>query len=161
MKRTLRVAVVAVLGCLVYSAQPAREARADVADTGRAIANWLPNLIVDVLDIVKLNVSVGEGHALDVRATRALDLGCSNYDVTRYGLNVSEGAVVDEAVEDCGVSVLGFVAGTRERDPHEIGLTLHVIRGGLEAAVNLRKALDAVTGIFFVDLEDDNRDFFE
>lgn len=157
------VALLLIAGCMAFSTQKATAA--DGATVANNVVNYIPNLVMDLLDIFAINVSSGGGYAADVRMTDLLAVGASDYDVTRYGLTGAPGEGLDPVAEDeeeaIGANLLGVdISGGDGYDPYELGLTLHVggedAGGGLELAASLRSALDLLTGLFLVDLEGDN-----
>lgn len=145
-------------GAAVFSLSGTARA-ADAEQVARNAANYVPNLVMDFLDIFKLNISAGEGTGANLRFTRMLEAGYADYTAKRYGLNGRSQPVYDETLKEKGVGLVGITFGTLERDPYEIGLTLHT-QGGFEIAGNVRSALDFLTGIVLIDLESDNTDFF-
>lgn len=160
MKKTLRLLLVPVLAGVLCLAQPATEAQAEGnEDTIAALVNYVPNFVADVLDIFRINVSVGNGYGIGAMGTVAIGAGIADYEVTRYGLNSNEGLVIDDDADARGAALLGFGIGDGPPDAYNIGVGLHCF-GGLQVAANLRSMLDAMTGLFFIDLEDDDLDYF-
>lgn len=157
--------VVVLMSAVALGALPAhRGAAADVENQahnvlGKAV-NYVPNVVMDFVDIFKGSVGIGEGSGVDLRFTRLLEAGWSKYDVTRYGLNGRDKPVYGEGIQDGGVGLVGFVFGDLDRDPYEIGLTVQIVKGGGELAVNVRAGLDFLAGIAFIDLEGDNVSYF-
>lgn len=142
---------------LAGTAAPARAA--DAEQVARNVANYIPNLVMDFLDIFKLNIATGEGTGANLRLTRLLEAGGGAYEAKRYGLNGRSQPVYEESIDEGGVGLLGITFGDLDRDPYEIGLTLHT-QGGFEVAGNVRSALDFLTGIVLIDLEADDQDYF-
>jgi hypothetical protein len=161
MKRSIRLIAPAALGLTLWAAQPAPAPAADPGEVVANIINYIPNRICDIVHIFKIDLSWGKCAGVDVRATRMLEVGVSEYDVTRVGIAPDKHGLWDEMNDDKGVSLLGFELGTNEfdRDPYEIGATVHAF-GGLEVGANLRSMLDALTGFFLIDLEDDDMNLF-
>lgn len=139
-------------------AQPAQAA--DAEQVTRNIANYIPNLVMDLIDIFKLNVATGQGAGANLRLTRLLEGGTGNYDAKRYGLNGRDNPVFEESIDEHGLGILGITVGDLDRDPYEIGLTLHT-QGGFEIAANVRSLADFLTGIVLIDIEGDNQDYFD
>jgi hypothetical protein len=156
-RKLFGVATIVVAGLLFTGTRSAQAA--DAEQVARNAANYIPNLVMDLLDVFKLNISAGKGTGANLRFTRMLEAGYANYDVKRYGLNGRDEPVYAEAITEKGVGIIGITIGELERDPYELGLTLHT-EGGFEIAANLRSALDFLTGIFLIDLEGDDTDFF-
>lgn len=164
MKKTLRFALVPVLGGMLFWSQPATPAAA--ADPGEVvitIVNYPLNFCRDVIDVFKFDLSWGPGFGVDARATRVLEVGASMYDdVNRAGLNMASLSSWTESNDDIGVSILGFelnAAPPFDRDAYEAGLTVHAF-AGVEAGFSVLGILDVFTGLFLVDLEEDNWDPF-
>jgi hypothetical protein len=122
----------------------------------RSIVNYVPNVIMDGVDIFQATISVGDGWGADLRCTRLLEMGIDDYDVTQYGLNGRNRPVFAEAIQDGGVGVFGFVFGSLDRDPYEIGGTLQLGVGGIDLSADLYSGLDFLACILFLDLEEDN-----
>lgn len=154
----VKATVVVMFGGLLSLAQPARAA--DAEQVTRNIANYIPNLVMDLIDIFKLNVAMGEGTGANLRFTRLLEGGTGSYDAKRYGLNGRDSPVFEESIDEHGLGILGITFGDLDRDPYEIGLTLHT-QGGFEIAGNVRSLADFLTGIVLIDIEGDNEDFFD
>jgi hypothetical protein len=122
----------------------------------KTAAYYIPNRLLDALDIFKLTGSGGIGTAVDFRFTRIFEVGFTDYDVVRVGLNGRSSPVYQEKLSEGSVTVLGFTSGLATRDPYEIGTTLHFMIGGVELAANARSLLDFVGGFLLLDLEDDD-----
>jgi hypothetical protein len=132
-------------------------AAAQPADGSWKTAAWyLPNRALDLLDVLKLNLSGGFGGGADLRITRLFEAGFSDYNVVRVGLNGRRVPLYHEKLDESSITLFGITSGTRTRDPWEIGGTLHFLVFGVEAAVNVRSALDFVGGIFLLDFEEDD-----
>lgn len=160
MKKTLRVLPAVMLAAALYLIQPVTPAQADAEETISALVNYIPNVIHDVIGIFDADISVGGGYGLDVRATRVFEAGYSDYKVDRYGLHKGE-VVAEDASDVVGCTILGFTIGDAAEDAYDIAATVHLFVLGIEVGGNLRALLDAVTGLVFIDLEDDNVNMFE
>lgn len=155
--RSLRLAFLAGLLALPLAA-PAAAQQEDAASRGswKAAAYYVPNRVLDLLDVFKLNVSVGPGSGFDVRLTRLFEVGFSEYDVLRIGLNGRRFPVYREKLSEASLTLLGLTSGQRTRDGYEAGATLQFLVVGVEAAVNVRSILDFLAGIVLLDIEDDD-----
>ena len=122
----------------------------------KTAAYYVPNRLLDVVDVFKLNASGGLGTGADLRLTRLLEVGFSEYDVVRVGLNGRRFPVYREKLSESSLSLLGITSGMMSRDPYEVGATLHFLVGGVEAGLNVRSLLDLLGGFFLLDLEDDD-----
>jgi len=163
MIRKTRIALLTLLALALYAAPAPREARAGTfGDVAKAVTNYVPNFVMDTVDVFKVDISTGEGFGVDARATHLADAGFSDYDVARFGfLGRDDSGVAltgDEANTDRGMHLLGVTMGDRATDPYDVGAKVHAFMG-LEVGANLKKALDAVTGLVFIDLEGDNHDY--
>jgi len=149
LRRASRLALLLALVAVPVSAQESGE--------GWKTAAWyLPNRALDLLDVFKLNLSGGFGGGLDLRITRLLEAGFSDYNVVRAGLNGRHFPVYREKLDESSITLFGITSGTRTRDPWEVGGTLHFVLLGAEAALNVKSLLDFVGGFFLLDLEDDD-----
>lgn len=158
-----RIALLTLFACALFAAPAPQEAQAGTfGDVAKAVTNYVPNFVMDTVDIFKVDVSTGEGFGFDARATHMADVGFSDYDVARFGfLGRDDSGMVmtgDEANKDRGMHLLGVTVGERTSDPYDVGAKVHAFMG-LEVSANLRKALDALTGLVFIDLEGDNHDY--
>jgi len=65
---------------------------------GNSIASkallYLPNRILDFLDIFRLNVAIGPGLGLNVRATKFAQIGAETYISARVGLGKNSGLFI-------------------------------------------------------------------
>lgn len=137
-------------------------------DDGSALSTallYLPNRILDVLDIVRARIRVGPGFGFDVRATDLADFFIGSYWTiwaglpgprgrmipvvpggveTRTGLEVS---VVDATIE--GFSGPDYGVG-------EFGLGLQLLIVGVDVGIDALEIVDFVAGLFTFDIQDDD-----
>lgn len=163
MIRQTRIALITLFALALVAAPAPQEAQAGTfGDVAKAVTNYVPNFVMDTVDIFKVDVSTGEGFGVDARATHLADFSYSDYDVARFGFlgRDDSGMAVtgDEANTDRGMHLLGVTMGDRTSDPYDVGAKVHALVG-LEVGANLKKALDALTGLVFIDLEGDNHDY--
>ena len=117
---------------------------------------YIPNRVLDFIDIGRLNVGVGCGCGFNLRATELAEIGFGQYETTRFGMKGRVLPVYTENIDEAGVGFLGYVNGVLQRDPSEIGADLHVGVIGVQAAVSLVEAADFLTGFFLIDLQKDD-----
>jgi len=134
----------------------------------------------DLQDILRLNGGVGPGLALHGRISRVPQLGAGYYNGMKWGIVGEEYGQWYEHRMDAnvitgwGVSERTRVLGNITNHPHTIGrkcewslgdnnrrwgeleLNAWLIFVGVEAGVDVIEALDFVTGIFDIDLTDDD-----
>lgn len=126
---------------------------------------YLPNRVLDILDVARLRVRVGPGMAADVRATKAGDLFLGTYTSLYAGLpgprnrptiklpaglesrNGAAVSVVDASV-DGGIGP-DYGAG-------EVGLGVQLLIVGVDAGVDPLELLDAVLGLLTLDIRGDD-----
>ena len=165
-KRSL-VFVPLLAATLFLAPSPQAAQAGGLVGIGQTIVDLLGNTIVDTFDILEVGVTAGPGAGLDVRATGLFDIGCSEHEADRFGLNDRGGAdhvykmlgEADVYSSDKGITLLGLTYGENSHDPYEIGATIHAF-GGIDLSVNLRSLLDVVTGLVLIDLEGDNQSYF-
>jgi hypothetical protein len=120
------------------------------------ILYYVPNRVLDFVDIFRVNVGVGCGWGINVRLTELLEAGVGQYETTRFGMKGRVLPVYEENINEGGIAILGYVNGCLQRDPTEIGADLHIAVIGAQAAVSLAEAADFITGIVLIDLQDDD-----
>ncbi|MDA3925922.1 MAG: hypothetical protein PF904_14595 [Kiritimatiellae bacterium] len=129
------------------------------------IAMYIPNVVLDLFDVVRLRARVGPGIAADVRATKLASVFVGSYDSVYAGLpgprNRPKPKLPIGLESRNGVQV-SVIDATEEGNtgpdygPAEIGLGVHVLIIGVDVGVEPLELLDFVTGIFFIDLRDDD-----
>ena len=129
------------------------------------IAMFIPNVILDLCDVVRLRVRVGPGIAADVRATELASVFVGSYGSVYAGLpgprNRRKPKLPIGFESRTGVQV-SVVDGTTESNigpdygPTEIGLGVHVLIIGVDVGVEPLELLDFVTGLVFIYLRDDD-----
>lgn len=154
MTRLASLSLLVSVALLLGTAAPARaDERRGVLDI---VGSYAMSRVVDFLDIFKLNASGGLGPGFDVRLTRLLEAGFSDYDVVRVGVNGRRSPIWREQLDEASVSFLGITSGETSRDFFEVGATLHFLVAGAEAAVNVRSIADFLLGFATIDIEKDD-----
>jgi len=123
---------------------------------------YLPNRILDFLDIFRLNVAIGPGLGLNVRATKFAQIGAETYISARVGLGKNSGLFIkrygllytETELFTGGVSIL--YTGGSQRGLTEVGATVHLGLVGAEAAIDLSEIADFFLGIFTIDYKNDD-----
>lgn len=121
------------------------------------IVFYIPNVLLDFVDIFKLNVGVGPGFGIHAQATEPLQAGIIFYDCVRIGLT---GKRFDfwryEDTQEIGICYAYHQKGDIKRNNSEIGGILHFLILGAEASINLEEIGDFISGIFFYDAKEDD-----
>lgn len=117
---------------------------------------YVPNRVLDFIDIGRASIGIGCGFGFNVRATELAEIGYGQYSTTRFGLKGRVMPVYDEKINEAGFGFLGYVNGCLQRDPSEIGADLHLGVIGVQAAVSLVEAVDFVAGFALIDLQGDD-----
>jgi hypothetical protein len=117
---------------------------------------YIPNRVLDFIDIGRLNLGVGCGFGFNVRATELAEIGFGQYETTRFGMKGRVLPVYEENIDEAGFAFLGYVNGCLQRDPTEVGADLHVGVIGAQAAVSLAEAADFLVGFILIDLQHDD-----
>ncbi len=121
------------------------------------IVFYVPNVILDFVDIFKLNIGIGPGFGIHAQATEPLQAGCLFYDVFRIGLT---GKRFDfwrhEDSMELGLCYAYYQKGDIKRNNSEIGGIVQLLILGAEASINLEEIGDFVSGIFFYDAKEDD-----
>ena len=117
---------------------------------------YVPNRVLDFVDIFRLNIGIGCGWGFNVRATELAEIGYGSYETTRFGMKGRVLPVYEENIQEGGVAFLGYINGCLQRDPTEVGADLHIGVIGAQAAVSLAEAADFIVGFILVDLQQDD-----
>jgi hypothetical protein len=120
------------------------------------ILYYVPNRVLDLIDIARLNVGIGCGFGVNVRLTELAEIGFGQYQTTRFGMKGRVLPVYEENIDEAGIAFLGYVNGCLQRDPTEVGADLHLGIIGAQAAISLAEAADFVAGIVLIDLQGDD-----
>jgi len=126
------------------------------------ILPYLANRMLDFLDIFRLNVAVGPGIGLNVRATKFAQIGAETYVSARAGLGKNSGLLVkrygllytESEILTGGVGML--YTGGDQRGLTEVGITAHLGLIGAEAAIDFSEIADFFLGILTIDHKDDD-----
>jgi len=117
---------------------------------------YVPNRVLDAVDIGRASIGIGCGFGFNVRATELAEIGYGQYSTTRFGMKGRVMPVYDEKIDEAGFGFLGYVNGCLQRDPSEVGADLHLGVIGVQAAVSLVEAVDFVAGFALIDLQCDD-----
>lgn len=117
---------------------------------------YVPNRVLDAIDIGRVSIGVGSGFGFNVRATELAEIGYGRYSTTRFGMKGRVMPVYDEKIDEAGIGLLGWVNGSLQRDPSEVGADLHLGVIGAQVAVSLVEAVDFVAGVALIDLQGDD-----
>ena len=129
------------------------------------IVMYIPNRILDVLDIVRCRVRVGPGVAVDVRATEAVNVFAGSYVSFYAGLpgprcrKMPKLPIGIESKTGAEVSVVDVSTGfgaDPDYSPTEIGAGIHLLLVGVDVGIDPWEIVDFVGGIFFLDPRNDD-----
>jgi hypothetical protein len=126
---------------------------------------YIPNRVLDILDVVRLRARVGPGVAADVRATNLAAAFLGAYSTVYVGLpgprNGPKPKLPVGFENRSGVQVSiadATVDGHAGPDygPTEIGLGVQALIVGVDVGIEPLELLDVVAGLFFIDLRADD-----
>jgi hypothetical protein len=129
------------------------------------VCMYLPNRVLDLLDVVRCRVRVGPGTAVDIRATNLAAMFVGTYATVYAGLPGPRNRPTPklpvglESRNGAQVSIADVTAeGSIGPDygPAEIGLGAQVLIAGVDVGVEPLELLDLISGIFFIDLRADD-----
>jgi hypothetical protein len=128
----------------------------------KSIVFYVPNRVFDILDIIRLRLRVGPGLSAGVHATKVASVFLGTHSTVWAGLHGPRGKTVipwPAGVEHHSGVQIGpidpSVTGCYY-DPLEIGLELQPLLVGLNFGIGLFEVVDFVTGLLFIDLQDDD-----
>lgn len=151
--RRVQIALPLLLGLLA----PAPVAQAGVV---HAVVAYLPNRVLDVLDLVRLWARVGPGASISLRATEAADFSFGSYTTLYAGLPGPRGrhvprlpvGVESRAGIEVGLADVSTGGGTGpDYSNTEIGIGLHAMLLGVDAGFDPAEIVDLVGGLLFLD----------
>ncbi len=128
----------------------------------KAIVFYVPNRVFDLMDIVRLRVRVGPGLSAGVRATRPLSAFAGFHSSLFIGLPGPRGSkklplpVGFDQRAGAQASVANASSGAPYYDPLEVGFEVQPVIVGVNAGVGGFEILDFLTGLIFIDLQDDD-----
>jgi hypothetical protein len=144
--------------------QPAEEPEPEHS-VGHVLLWYIPNRISDVLDIVRARLRVGPGLEVGARVTELVDFNLGGYASVFVGIpgprreRVFNWPFGFDNMAGAEISVID--ATTHSGDaPHygvaEVGLGAQLAIVGFDLGVDVWEAVDFVTGIVCIDLEEDD-----
>lgn len=127
-------------------------------DIFKQIVLYLPNRVIDFVDIWRLNAGVGLGFGLNIRPTKGLQAGVCVYDSVRVGLRGRRFPIWHEWACEWGFSAMYYEhpQSEVERGFYEFGGTIHLGLIGLDAAFDIEEVLDFGSGFILYDPADDD-----
>lgn len=132
---------------------------------GHKVVMYIPNRILDLIDIVRLRVRFGPGIAVDARVTQLAAVHVGAYDTVYLGLpgprnrRTPKLPVGFERQSGAPVKVVDSTDNDNfgpDYGPAEIDLGAQVLIVGVDAGVEPFELLDFVAGLFFIDLRNDD-----
>jgi hypothetical protein len=163
-------AVIAVLALTLFvGPAAASEAKEDGRDDGpgalHRVVTYLPCRVLDLMDVFRLRARVGPGVAVGVRATEAADFFLGTYWSFYAGLPGPRGRPAPrlpagiESLTGVEVSVADLTTGAGlgpDYSATEFGVSLQALLVGVDAGFDPVELADFVTGLFLIDLRDDD-----
>ena len=154
---------------MAYSAAQISEDVVDVGETGLGIGHtllmYIPNRLLDLLDIVRLRLRVGPGFGLGVRLTEFADVylgayasvwaglpGARNRKTPRLPVGVESKSGVEVGPADATLE--GMVGP--DYSTWEVGFDFQFILLGIAIGLEPYEALDFVLGLLTLDPKDDD-----
>lgn len=126
--------------------------------TASKVLLWIPNRILDLLDVVKLDVGVGPMVGGVVRVTKYGQVGFRGVApaTLRVGAMGRRAPVLIERANEMGIGPAFLESPDRIICPGEIGIGLDFIAVGAYGGVCVDELVDFFAGIFTFDLKDDD-----
>lgn len=119
---------------------------------------WLPNRVVDFIDIFRADVGVGPATGAVIRISKNFQAGYRNMSPlsVRAGLFGRDYPFMLESSNEIGVSPAFIESKDREVCPSEIGLGADVLIVGAYGGICVQEIADFLAGIFMIDLNGDD-----
>jgi hypothetical protein len=122
----------------------------------QAVCWYLPNRLMDLTDVFRFHLAVGDGMGATVRATKFLCASWFEDNARCVGWTKRKPPIFGEHIEERYFGFLFAQEGEIDRDPTEVGLSAHLMVIGLNFALSASEALDAVLGVAGIDLMGDD-----
>lgn len=163
--RASLAALVALAGMAACASPPVRtdakppppgfEPEQPTFDSGWSALMYVPNRLFDVTDVVRMQVRVGPGWALGLRATRFVPLFIGGYNTTWVGVPGPRNRAkipLPFGFDSQG----GFVLGGGEYGVAEFGACVHLFMIGFDVGVDPRELVDLGAGFGGADISSDD-----
>jgi hypothetical protein len=126
--------------------------------TLRQVLLWLPNRVVDLFDIFRIDVGVGPAAGGVIRVSKYAQAGYRQMlpVSARVGLMGRRAPVMLENANELGVSPLYVHNSNRKVCPGEVGVGLDLFIAGGYAGICVDEVVDFFGGIFTLDPKDDD-----
>lgn len=126
--------------------------------TLRQVLLWLPNRVIDLFDIFRVDVGVGPAAGGVIRVSKYAQAGYRQMlpVSARVGLMGRRAPVMLENANELGVSPLYVHNSNRKVCPGEVGIGLDLFIAGGYAGICVDEAVDFLGGIFTLDPKDDD-----
>ncbi len=119
---------------------------------------WIPNRVMDFVDIFRVDAGVGFSTGAVVRISKYAQLGYRTMNPTSFRIG-DFGRTYPwllESSNEMGASPLFVQSKDRKVCNSEIGVGADVVIVGAYGGICLEEVFDFVAGIFFIDLKDDD-----
>lgn len=132
--------------------------KTEESSTGRKILLWLPNRIMDFLDIFRVDLGVGPAAGGVVRVTKYAQAGYRQMlpMSARVGLMGRQSPVMLETSNEIGVGPVFIQNSKRNVCAGEVGIGLDLLVAGGYAGICFDEVVDFFGGIFTLDPKDDD-----
>lgn len=119
---------------------------------------WLPNRVLDLIDVFRVDVGVGPSFGAVVRVTKYGEIGYRQMAPAslRVGDFGRQMPFLIESSNEFGVGPAYVNSSDRNVCPGEIGLGADLLVAGAYGGVCVDEFADFLAGIFFIDLKDDD-----
>jgi hypothetical protein len=126
--------------------------------TTRQVLLWLPNRVIDLFDIFRVDLGVGPAAGGVVRVTKYAQAGYRQMlpVSARVGLMGRRAPFMLENANELGISPAFVQNNSREICAGEVGLGLDLFIAGGYAGICFDEVVDFVGGIFTLDPKDDD-----
>jgi hypothetical protein len=122
------------------------------------VALWIPNRLMDLLDIFRADLGLGPSYGGVVRLTRYAQGGYRSMAPGSFRLGFFGRAApyLNESSDEYGIGPYYQESLDREVCPGEIGFGADVLLAGVYGGVCVDELADFAAGLFFIDLKGDD-----
>lgn len=139
-----------------YEPMPTPEKSKQEMNWFSAVCWYLPNRLMDLTDVPRFYLTIGDGLGATLRITKYCYASWFEDHARCFGWTKRTPPWFDEHIEERYFGFLAAHEGELDRDPTEVGISLHFLLLGINLALSGSEAVDFFSGIAGIDLVGDD-----
>ncbi len=128
---------------------------------GYAVLYYIPNRILDLIDIFRIDLGIGVSYGAVVRLTRFGQVGYRGFAPRsfRIGIRGRRSPIFLERYPEYGIGPNFKNTGARLPSMYEVGAGADALLVGAYAGISLDELVDFLGGLVFIDFKNDDLNF--